>query len=64
MFEWLKFLPIHTFSPRHFESDEVTYDGSAINAAVKRGALFDQNGSSKKSRVEEDEEIGGADDDE
>ncbi len=34
MFEWLKFLPIHTFSPRHFESED--NPKSPLNAAAKR----------------------------
>ena len=34
MFEWLKCLPIHTFSPRHFESED--NPRSPLNAAAKR----------------------------
>ncbi len=64
MFDWLKFLPIHTFSPRHFESDETISDGSGIKGVSKRAALVDQNGSAKKTRVDDDEEVGGGDDDE
>ncbi len=34
MFEWLKFLPIHTFTPRHFESED--NPRSPLNTAAKR----------------------------
>lgn len=62
MFEWLKNLPIHTFEPRHFESDEPV--SSSLNVAAKRIAQLDRNGA-KRSKVEDDDEVenGDGDDD-
>jgi hypothetical protein len=61
MFEWLKFLPIHTFEPRHFESDEPTT--SALNIAAKRLSQNDGGHADvKRSKIDDDGE--GGDDDE
>ena len=62
MFEWLKNLPIHTFTPRHFESDEPV--ASSLNEAVKRVAELDRS-AAKRSKVDDDEDVenGGGDDD-
>ena len=59
MFEWLKCLPIHTFEPRHFESDEAPT--SALGISAKRVAFEAKNGDVKRSKVDDDE-VGGDDD--
>ncbi len=63
MFDWLKFLPLHTFSQRHFESSDG--ERSALGAAKRRL----ENGSSdvedsKVSKLEEEDDGSGLADDE
>lgn len=63
LFEWLKFLPLHTFSERHYESPDV--EPSALRAAKRRleneGLETDER---KISKVDEDDNESGLADDE
>ena len=64
MFEWLKFLPIHTFTPRHFEISDGSIPESPLYIASKRVGRLDnarQNGAKKAKR---DVEVCDDDDDE
>lgn len=63
MFDWLKFLPLHTFSSRHFESSEVEYSPlRSIKRKLDNGHT--NEGEGKTIRIENDQEEFGPGDDE